>query len=210
MYGDIFKNYFANKQESKFYYIGAAKIARNVTISTTSGNTTVDINSSCSIECDATTTILIEQSVEDKEYVWNNLLLMFNKQYYSAKNLTTKEITRNTTSIVLDNIGRVSGSTLLKRVALENAQNGVRLVTGDLSFFDDIRDEILQTPGNTAFNIIDDNAQYKYFYSVLYNRSYPQAGLLVKTYDSDVFQNWVNTEWIDGDNGINEITLGVS
>ena len=27
-----------------------------------------------------------------------------------------------------------------------------------------------------------------------------------KTYDSDIYQNWVNTDWIDGSNGINEIT----
>ena len=30
------------------------------------------------------------------------------------------------------------------------------------------------------------------------------AGLAVKTYDSDVFQNWVNTELIEGSQGINE------
>ena len=30
------------------------------------------------------------------------------------------------------------------------------------------------------------------------------AGLAVKTYDSDIFQNWVNTELIDGAKGINE------
>lgn len=32
------------------------------------------------------------------------------------------------------------------------------------------------------------------------------SGLLVKTYQSDLFNNWVNTEWIDGENGINAIT----
>ena len=35
---------------------------------------------------------------------------------------------------------------------------------------------------------------------------YPQYQLAVKTYDSDIYQNWVNTDWIDGSNGINEIT----
>jgi hypothetical protein len=28
----------------------------------------------------------------------------------------------------------------------------------------------------------------------------------VKTYQSDIFNNWVNTEWIDGPNGINAVT----
>ena len=34
----------------------------------------------------------------------------------------------------------------------------------------------------------------------------PQYGLCLKTYNSDLLQNWVNTEWIDGVNGINEIS----
>lgn len=38
------------------------------------------------------------------------------------------------------------------------------------------------------------------------NSSSVQAGLCVKTYQSDVFNNWVNTEWIDGPNGINAVT----
>lgn len=33
-----------------------------------------------------------------------------------------------------------------------------------------------------------------------------QSGLCVKTYQSDIFNNWVNTEWIDGQNGINAVT----
>lgn len=33
-----------------------------------------------------------------------------------------------------------------------------------------------------------------------------QEGLGLKTYQSDLFNNWVSTEWIDGANGINEIT----
>lgn len=33
-----------------------------------------------------------------------------------------------------------------------------------------------------------------------------QEGLAVKTYQSDLFNNWIDTEWIDGENGINAIT----
>ena len=38
------------------------------------------------------------------------------------------------------------------------------------------------------------------------NTTFPQFGLCVKTYQSDLFNNWINTEWIDGENGISEIT----
>ena len=30
--------------------------------------------------------------------------------------------------------------------------------------------------------------------------------LAIKTYQSDLFNNWVSTEWLDGENGINELT----
>ena len=36
--------------------------------------------------------------------------------------------------------------------------------------------------------------------------SVPMVGLALKTYQSDINTNWVNTEWIDGDTGINAIT----
>jgi hypothetical protein len=32
------------------------------------------------------------------------------------------------------------------------------------------------------------------------------GGMLLKTYDSDIFNNWVQTDWIDGVGGITEIT----
>lgn len=38
------------------------------------------------------------------------------------------------------------------------------------------------------------------------NSSEPMVGLALKTYQSDININWVNTEWIDGDTGINAIT----
>ena len=33
-----------------------------------------------------------------------------------------------------------------------------------------------------------------------------QQSLGIKTYQSDLFNNWLSTEWIDGTNGINAIT----
>ena len=38
------------------------------------------------------------------------------------------------------------------------------------------------------------------------NSIYPMVGLALKTYQSDINTNWVNTEWIDGETGINAIT----
>ena len=72
-----------------------------------------------------------------------------------------------------------------------------------------IKDLFERTWGITA-------SEYKYSYSEFpfpgvqgyagLNSSSTQAGLCVKTYQSDIFNNWVNTEWIDGPNGINAVT----
>lgn len=50
-------------------------------------------------------------------------------------------------------------------------------------------------------------------YSALYEKisgltknAAPLNGIVLKTYQSDIFNNWLNTDWIDGENGINEIT----
>ncbi len=39
-----------------------------------------------------------------------------------------------------------------------------------------------------------------------YSATSKLEGLLLKTYQSDLFNNWISTEWIDGDTGINAIT----
>ena len=33
-----------------------------------------------------------------------------------------------------------------------------------------------------------------------------QEGLALKTYQSDLFNNWLDSEWIDGENGVNQVT----
>lgn len=35
---------------------------------------------------------------------------------------------------------------------------------------------------------------------------YALNGVMLKTYQSDLYNNWINTEWIDGENGIAEVT----
>ena len=49
---------------------------------------------------------------------------------------------------------------------------------------------------------ITEGEEERYVWSIESN----QEGLAVKTYQSDLFQNWLNTEAIDGENGVNEVT----
>lgn len=85
-----------------------------------------------------------------------------------------------------------------------------------LSEIDDMRESILAA-GRTAYecsesfinnifkthedpNAIDPDRNQ------VYDCASPMVGLVLKTYQSDINTNWVNTEWIDGETGINAIT----
>jgi hypothetical protein len=67
------------------------------------------------------------------------------------------------------------------------------------------------TPGDTVFDLANPTMSVTPFINFAartpqknLNTSNTQYGLCLKTYNSDVYQNWINTEWIEGVNGINE------
>lgn len=96
----------------------------------------------------------------------------------------------------------------------------IKLTAFPLKNIDDERTSILAAPSSSAYIIDNGKMPYKaatgtinlpnYDRRKTYHSSnawYSQAGLAVKTYLSDRFNNWLNTEWIDGTTGgINAIT----
>ncbi len=80
----------------------------------------------------------------------------------------------------------------------------------DLSTIDDMRENILaagksQYVSNDPF-IVDIFKPIQTTNGIAPSCSQPLVGLALKTYQSDINTNWVNTEWIDGETGINAIT----
>ena len=96
----------------------------------------------------------------------------------------------------------------------------IKLTQFQLKNIDDERAKILAAPSTSAYTISNLTMPYgaatatldlpNYDRSKTYHSSnawYSQAGLAVKTYLSDRFNNWLNTEWIDRTTGgINAIT----
>lgn len=96
----------------------------------------------------------------------------------------------------------------------------IKLTPFPLKNIDDERTAILAAPSTSAYIVPNIKMPYGAATGGLvlpnYNRTktytssnawYSQAGLAVKTYLSDRFNNWLNTEWIDGTTGgINSIT----
>ena len=97
-----------------------------------------------------------------------------------------------------------------------------KLVEFPLPAIDEMRKRILRSETGTAptINGIDHGATWFLPYglplsqelspgnSAIFNNCLlnNQEGLLVCTYPSDKYTTWVNTEWIDGDNGVNAVT----
>lgn len=96
----------------------------------------------------------------------------------------------------------------------------IKLTSFPLKNIDDVRTEILAAKSTSAYILSNIRMPYGAATGTIelpnYNRTkiymssnawYSQAGLAVKTYLSDRFNNWLNTEWIDGTTGgINAIT----
>ena len=78
----------------------------------------------------------------------------------------------------------------------------------DWETLDKIRDEILKQPGNTALEMTEtkDKDVNNLFEEIRKAAVNKLGGLVLKTYDSDIFNNWVKTDWIDGENGISKVT----
>lgn len=105
------------------------------------------------------------------------------------------------------------------RITMPDNQK-IKLTPFPLKNIDDERTEILKAPSSSAYILDGATMPYAAATGTLElpshdrkktylssNAWFSQAGLAVKTYLSDRFNNWLNTEWIDGTTGgINAIT----
>lgn len=207
-YYDIFKNYYANQQEENFYIIGANNSVTKV-ISTRGwiANNPNNIN-----EAVFTNDIVTIQPAGQSGS--NIIVSVFDMATEKWLNGTLAEIGGTSsytpaTGVWKPNIPQTTGW-LLMSVAFKNSITALK--SYPLTQLDDIRDKIYYTPGNTTFVVTGDDAPslFKGFQlrqpNGKLNTTLPQYGLAVKTYNSDLYQNWINSEWIDGVNGINEVS----
>lgn len=127
----------------------------------------------------------------------------------------TGEIRFDTPSTYFKNLYNYSDASIkILGVIIEevdyNDLNEPRLYPFELENIDKMRDLIMSQNGEIPL-VLNSSSIEPYClplkkgdlgYSILSK----QEGLLLKTYQSDLFNNWINTESIDGNNGVNEIT----
>lgn len=250
-YFDIFKNYYANKQEEAFYTIGGIKLFQTLTpprnkntfelatFSNLNGtwrmgnsmpdviNGTIDLNPAVymgfSINEDipgSTDNIVINGKVS---FTLNSLTYEFTGQSIKSlvENKILKEINYINTSIpnlktylFYENKTTERSTFKIEKVINIASKNAV-YNKYNLDAIDTLRESILAA-GRRQYNAMSSPFLMDIFKSIRDVDSekaklrpacsYPMVGLALKTYQSDINTNWVNTEWIDGESGINAIT----
>lgn len=206
-YYDIFKNFYANTQEENFYTIGNSP---TLTVTINGINITDPdniINSQGAITSSGIVTIKPTTLKEDE------------LEFSVAQGLNTRTVTMKASElgdieIVSDHWNLTTnlipaGSTWYIRAVYSTKRTSLKAIP--LENLDVIRDKILLTPGDTVFDIASLSASVEPFNLFTQrgsnnklNSTNPQFGLCLKTYNSDLYQNWINTEWIEGVDGINE------
>lgn len=206
-YFDIFKNYYANKQEPNFFMVKALTLNRTFTYAE-SGQTKTPVDGLYEFIRPAYAMKFIPPMESDGE----DFVITY-EQNGSLRTNLLKDIAvfENRTE---DGEGWYFTDTVnnLHLVGVRVKDN-IKLESYPLTDIDDMR-ELILSAGKTEFVIARDIVDIPSVYLKLidktaaegFNASKPQFGLLVKTYQSDLFNNWIQTDWIDGENGINAIT----
>jgi len=230
-YWDIYKNYYANKQEEIGAYIHNSQ---QVNTNAYEDGGWIDADgTSINIERATLPVNVSPYSSTVNLYFDNTRQPAINTISFTYQSLAEDQpviyspITNLYSSIVWDEANKLLQCTMptnywntfgritLREINYEGEtidfKQVPKVVTFPLSNIDDMRIAILQDTGNAgAFNI-DGNSDAPYGPPLMegqlgYCKLSSQEGLGLKTYQSDLFNNWISTEWIDGANGINEIT----
>lgn len=251
-YWDIFKNYYANKQEENAYVItGINHTWKTISVGNgISWSKTWTENKSAAYRIDPTTEkpkyikLEFEENVSPEEVNEIKFLtnipgstqklneltrlgdsFVFERTDPEALGLKAPDNPRKATKVYAYKVKQTIQIAYNMDVVGENMitmpdNQKIKLTPFPLKNIDEERNKILAAPSTSAY-IVDSNTmpygaaiktiglpshdrQAKYNSA---NSWYSQAGLAVKTYLSDRFNNWLNTEWIDGTTGgINAIT----
>lgn len=222
MYLDIFKNFFANTQENKFYMLkGAGELTLNIQKTYKNQNDgpyTIGKDQQ-SIDIINTTQITAGTITDNYKELWGSIKV---KILTSDGALSTKRLSELTTNssgltITLDNVKADPYATILQFFTTKETAKFIKTELGqyDLKILDQIRDVVLHKKGNETLILAGSELNesnngstelVNFFNDIIISQANRLGGMLLKTYDSDIFNNWIKTDWIDGAGGITEIT----
>lgn len=230
IYQDIFKNFFANTQEKEFYMIGKQSIPSEIEATGAlgpvndakedSGNIIVQIGTQQGIAGMGKKVTLKAKggNISNWTNFWKKISVLYVQDY--TQEPTRVQITSltsdiSTETITLDKAGENSWAIRDFVYKYETTEPIITLIKTKLETLDELRDVILHKKGNEVLTIEEDSTNEEkggsaelatYLKSVRESQSSKQGGLLLKTYDSDIFNNFIRSEWVDGVGSITEKT----
>lgn len=213
-YWEIFKNYYANKQETNAYVIHTAAQEPNETVNAIEVNAESEIlqapneapvfiaefaDIQVSWSGSRPNYDFISVKIGTHWYKWNESFILLSTTSGLDHWSPTGAINQTVVSWRYDPYW----TPLMKEITLE---------AFELENIDKMRNDILKAVDDTTPFIIDKTCYEPY--GLMFQRNdfgfsslgQSQEGLAVKTYQSDLFNNWLSQEWIDGANGISEVT----
>lgn len=230
---DIFKNYYANKQEDNFYTIRNSINTSNIAIvngediqaQLTATNAGEIQDEAAKIRLTTNIPIASIDKTKSKIYLapirWPEGSGV-NKFMRAELPLTNCQLSYEDRTLVIT-IPQYESFTLSEGATSEDAyftlNGGSVSITGagdiemspmKLELLDELREDIL-SKGKAEYIIGDPgvkNCKVEEINNLVANIATggDLYGLPLKTHFSDIFNNWVNKEWIDGDNGITALT----
>lgn len=218
-YWDIYKNYYANKQEEIGAVIhtpagGLIETVDSIDFTNQYGTDTLSVYPGVdSIVLDETTSWVLTYTGTSP--LLNQIMVQTqNNGWVSLQELSTGTWDSGTQWSGTFNMSKWGADIAFnwRYITASDINNGIPLVaTFPLTNIDEMRSKILAKQTYDAFELNSEGnlAPYKWLWEQpesTPNILSSQEGLALKTYNSDLFNNWLSTEWIDGVGGINDIT----
>ncbi len=218
-YYDIYKNYYANKQQGIGVVIGANPITNNITMC----YYTPDYGPEELIwDKGQTKTFTIAEIRQKFHFIGSQfpqaLKIKIGPNEYSAYEL----IELGWAKFEMDIHGQgfylywlntsMVGQEMMWENNTKNIEDKIELISFELENIDKMRQYCL-----SKNKLGDKPNMYEFFqnfgyinpYHTIYlkdNNTHTMNGLAIKTYQSDIFNNWLNAEWIEGENSIQALT----
>lgn len=217
-YWDIYKNYYANKQEEIGAGIHTPAVAVIQTITTVGGSwgseTLPQAPTKGNIKPSRSTQINFNFSGATPKQ--DQIILVTNMGEMRAK---TVFATWTVVGSVLQGTGITQNTSdegivfysWRYQTATDIQDVEPTVATFPLKNIDDMREAILSSVTTPTAFLIGGSSPAPYVWPIeaasgSYSKLASQEGLGLKTYQSDLFNNWISTEWISGSTGVNAIS----
>lgn len=230
IYQDIFKNYFANTQEENFYIIGKQRIPTDIEVANAvgglgnpkeeDGKYIIQIGTQQGVAgtVNPVTLKALNGNISDWSNFWKKVTALYAEDFtQEPKTVKVSTLTSdiNTQTIKLDKISNSAWAIKNFNYQYDSTEPIINLIKTKLEVLDQLRDVILHKKGNETLIVNEENTGANqggsaelaaYVKSIRESQNSKQGGLFVKTYDSDIFNNFIKSDWIEGAGSIAEKT----